>query len=95
MIKKEFLVLITFLSILAPSYSQEITIKEGDTLSKIAARYQITVRAIMDYNNLYNGDNLKAGDKLSLPIDTESDAKVSSINHKIKAGDTLESISEL
>ena len=68
MIKKAFLTFITFFLIQAPYYSQEIIVKEGDTLSKIAARYKVTVRSIMDSNQIYNGDSLKAGDKISLPI---------------------------
>ncbi len=90
---KVFLLLITFFSIQAPYYSKEITIKEGDTLSKIADEYQVTVRSIMDSNQIYDGDKLKVGDKILLP--DNAIVTNSRIKYKVMPGDTLEKIASL
>ncbi len=95
MIRSALLVLITFFSILSNSYAKEIIIKEGDTLSKIANKYQVTVRSLMDSNNIYDGDKLKVGDKISLPSNAKINSKISKIKHKVIAGDTLEKIANL
>ncbi len=95
MIKKALLILITLASIQYPYYSQEIIIEEGDTLSEIAKRYQITVRSIMDHNQIYNGDKLKVGSRISLPININKDISTSTIEYKVMPGDTLEKIADL
>jgi membrane-bound lytic murein transglycosylase D len=42
------------------------TVKRGENLSKIAKQYGVTVKAIKDANNI-KGDNINAGDKLTIP----------------------------
>jgi LysM repeat protein len=43
------------------------TVKSGDTLSRIAAQYHVTVRAIRSANNLRT-DSIKVGQKLKIPV---------------------------
>lgn len=43
------------------------TVKSGDTLSKIASRYGVTVKKIADYNHLSNVNSLRVGQKLKIP----------------------------
>lgn len=47
------------------------TVKSGDTLSKIAATHNTTVKAIRDANNLKT-DRIKVGDKLKIPKSSAS-----------------------
>jgi LysM repeat protein len=50
------------------------TIKSGDTLSKIAKRHGVSLRAIRAANPKLNTDHIKVGDKLILPAKTETAA---------------------
>jgi LysM repeat protein len=43
------------------------TIRSGDTLSAIAARYNTTVAAIVNLNDLNNANNLRVGQELLIP----------------------------
>jgi membrane-bound lytic murein transglycosylase D len=43
------------------------TVKSGDTLSKIASRYGVSVKRIADYNHLTNINSLRVGQKLKIP----------------------------
>ena len=43
------------------------TIKRGDTLSKIAARYGTTVSVLVQLNNIPNKNRIYAGHKLLIP----------------------------
>lgn len=42
-------------------------VQPGDTLTKIANQYEVTVKAISDANRHYNFDLIKVGDKLYIP----------------------------
>ena len=50
------------------------TIKSGDTLSKIAKRHGISLKALRAANPKLNTDHIKVGDKLTLPAKAESAA---------------------
>ena len=54
---------------IAPEPTRVIThtVAPGDTLTRIAVRYNISVRDLLDANNLPNPDLLKVGDVLALP----------------------------
>ena len=43
------------------------TVEAGQTLSEIAARYGVTIRAIMQANKLSNPDQLHVGQELFIP----------------------------
>ncbi len=63
------------------------TIKEGDTVSAIAASYKITVNTILWANDIDNIDQIMPGDKIFiLPI--------AGVKHIVKSGDTLDSIAK-
>jgi len=50
------------------------TVKRGDTLEKIAARYGISVRNLIAWNNLKERKYLRAGEKLRIiPLNSDSD----------------------
>ncbi|MBM4276775.1 MAG: LysM peptidoglycan-binding domain-containing protein, partial [Deltaproteobacteria bacterium] len=53
-----------------PSGSEEITyiIKKGDTLSSIAAKYNISVSEIRNWNNLNTTDRIYPSDRLKLKV---------------------------
>jgi LysM repeat protein len=44
------------------------TIQYGDTLSKIASQYDVTIKSISDANRHYDFDYIIAGDQLYIPL---------------------------
>ena len=61
-------------------------VRKGDTLSKIAKKFGITVETIKWANNL-KGDRVKVGQVLKIP-------PVSGVVHKVKPGETIYSIAK-
>lgn len=53
------------------------TIARGENLGRIAAKYGVTVEQLRKANNI-KGDNIKAGDKLTIPAKSSSASKSSS-----------------
>ncbi len=43
------------------------TVKQGDTLGKIAAGFEVTVQSIVDVNKLESPDAIQAGQTLEIP----------------------------
>jgi murein DD-endopeptidase MepM/ murein hydrolase activator NlpD len=85
------------------------TVRNGDTLSTIAARRNLPVEEIMNANNL-NSDFIKVGQELVLPIvntkparennkvqakNNENKSSSNQIVHKIQRGDALSSIARM
>ncbi len=64
-------------------------VKNGDSLSKISAKYNVTIRAIKRANGLTK-NTLRKGQSLTIPGVTQ--AQVS--KHKVRRGDTLSEIAE-
>lgn len=64
------------------------TISKGDSLYSIAKKYNITVDALVKYNNL-SSTNLKVGEQLLIPI---SESKLNT--YTVKSGDSLYSIAK-
>ena len=60
------------------------TVKWGQTLSWIAWMYKTTVQEIVDANGLSNANVIYAGQKLTIPADTEA-----TVVHTVQAGETL------
>lgn len=54
----------------APAGSTAYTVQTGDTLFTIARRFNTTVTAIVQANNLTNPDNLSVGQQLIIPAPT-------------------------
>lgn len=61
-------------------------VKEGDTLSEIAAKYDTTVNALAEINNISNVDLIQSGDKIYIPQDKKPDIYI------VQEGDTLSQI---
>ena len=72
---------------------QSYTVKEGDTLTELAQRFQTNPTEIKKTNALVNSDYLRTGQKLSIPIDqSHADRLTLSgkwITYVVKRGDTL------
>ncbi len=79
----------------SPSFSESITIKPGETLSEIAERYSVPLRALMVENNLNNSDQIWSGQTLTLPNSIAKNIKKKThdhIKHTVKSGETLGTI---
>lgn len=63
------------------------TVKDGDTVSGIAAKNHITVNTILWANDLENVDSIKPGDQIFI-------LPVAGVTHIVKNGDTLDSIAQ-
>jgi LysM repeat protein len=50
-----------------PAGNQRYVVREGDTLSTIAERFDVTEAAIMDANNLSDPDHILVGQELIIP----------------------------
>lgn len=68
------------------------TVRRGDSLSKISAQYNVTIKAIKRVNGL-RSNTLVLGQKLKLP-GVASKLTRKPILHKVKRGDTLSEIAE-
>ena len=64
------------------------TVVWGDTLSKIAAKYGTTVKAIADLNGIKNVNRINVGQKLTIPGGSSTPAKTT-VQHTVVRGDTL------
>lgn len=65
----------------------EYTVKEGDTLSGIAAKFNLTIESVKWANEKVDWAKLKPGQLVQIP-------PVDGIVYKVKAGDTVYSIAE-
>ncbi len=83
--------------ILNPAANNKVishTVRRGETLNKIAEKYGVTVREIMDWNNmskttLYAGQRLKIGGKAAA---TQSAPKPVVKYYSVRSGDTFSTI---
>lgn len=64
------------------------TVVAGDTLTKIARRYNTTVDSLVKLNNIANPNLINVGQKIRIP------SKTSKIVYVVKSGDTLSSIAK-
>lgn len=67
------------------------TVVWGDTLSKIAAKYGTTVKAIADLNGIKNVNRINVGQKLTIPGGSSAPSKTT-VQHTVVRGDTLWSL---
>ena len=68
------------------------TVKRGDSLSKISAKYNITISALKRFNNL-SKSTVYVGQKIKLPGGVKVASSKPSV-HTVKRGDTLSEIAE-
>lgn len=70
------------------------TVRRGESLSAISARYNVTIKSLKALNNL-RGNTVYVGQKLRLPGGTSNQQAVAKVRyHKVKRGDTLSEIAE-
>ena len=67
-------------------------VKKGDTLWKIARDYNVTVRQIVNLNNIKNPNLIYIGQRLVIPIISNNSYNTNHTLYKIRYGDTLYSI---
>ncbi|KZR67770.1 MULTISPECIES: LysM peptidoglycan-binding domain-containing protein [Prochlorococcus] len=75
-----------------PSWGASVTVRPGDTLSEIATRYQVSLRALMRLNGLANADNLFIGQTLKLPGSASGTVTAGASRHTVRSGETLSTI---
>ena len=52
-----------------PEYVEHV-IAEGETLTRIAARYEVAIRDILEHNGSFDPDCIRAGEVLRIPVRT-------------------------
>ena len=73
-------------------------VRQGETLASIAGKYKTTVGAIRSANHLSKKDQVVAGQRLTVPIQTSTGGSGKAqksetiVRHKVKKGDTLASL---
>jgi LysM repeat protein len=70
------------------SAGTKYTVKSGDTLSKIAAAYGVTVQAMASANNIANPNLIYVGQILTVPGNSPS----TGTKYTVKSGDTLSKV---
>jgi len=84
--------LLTLLTLMALSplagHAASVTVKSGETLSDIAARYGVSVNSLMRVNGLRDSDFVQAGQRLRIP----GSVSAGSGRHTVRSGDTLSEI---
>ncbi len=73
-----------------PKASTWHTVRTGETLGSIAARYGVTVGDLQRWNELDDPDRVKAGQRLRVGAATPTGS--SAVSHTVQAGDTLSGI---
>ena len=87
-----------FISILAtflipfPCIANQVTVKEGETLSSIALKHKVSLNSIITLNDINNPDSLEAGQVLQLPENASNIVISSGYTHKVSSGDSISSI---
>lgn len=77
----------------APSKPSTYTVRKGDTLSSIAARYDVSTANLVAWNNLKNASSIQAGQVLKLS-GSSSAPKSEWQTVTVARGDTLSAIAE-
>lgn len=69
------------------------TVRQGDTLSRIATQQKVSVNELKRWNKL-SSDALKIGQNLSLAANTQPPRKTSATLYKVRSGDSLYAIAK-
>ena len=77
-----------------PTGDIEYTVRAGDTLTAIAARYDTTTQAVLDKNGLANPNTIYVGQKLVIPVGchTPETETPGAVRHIVMAGESISSI---
>ncbi|HJN34492.1 MAG TPA: LysM peptidoglycan-binding domain-containing protein, partial [Prochlorococcus sp.] len=65
------------------------TVRSGETLSTIAARYRVRQQDLITLNGLANADNLFIGQTLKLPGSASGTVTAGATRHTVRSGETL------
>jgi len=73
------------------------TVQPGENLFRIALKYGVTVKALVEVNSLYNPDQVRAGQELTIPGSATGSSvsyqpRHASTTHTVRRGETLASI---
>lgn len=68
------------------------TVRRGESLGKIAQRYNTTVAALQRLNGIKNAALIRVGKKLRVSADSPGKAKARYVKHRVRRGQTLGSI---
>ncbi len=77
-----------------PSFSEEVIIKEGETLSGISSKYKVSLTKIKLINGINDANKVKAGDKIRIPAIDSDNSYTNSTTHKVVRGETISSIAK-
>ena len=84
--------LLTILTVMALSplagHAASVTVKPGETLSDIAARYGVSINSLMRLNGLRDPNFVQVGQRLQIP----GAVSAGSGRHTVRSGDTLSQI---
>lgn len=69
-------------------------VQAGETLSSIAARYGVSVTAVVEANGLANPDQISIGQRLRIPIATATPAPQPRLRYTVQPGDTWERLAQ-
>jgi LysM repeat protein len=69
-------------------------VKSGDTLAKIAKRYNTTYQHLQKINNISNPNLIRVGQKLKINVKEEAEKTESYYTYDVKIGDSLWAISK-
>ena len=75
-----------------PSGAANVTVRAGDTLSDIAARYGVSVGSLMRVNGLRDSNHVEVGQTLRLPSGAAAGVTAGKGRHTVRSGDTLGAI---
>lgn len=67
----------------------QITVKRGDTLSRIAQQYNTTVRELARLNQIANVNRISVGQVLLIPVSHDSGTGTKYITYTVRRGDAL------
>lgn len=91
MIRKTFISLTVALSAAWAAASDTHTVVRGDTLYGIANRYQVSIEALRQHNNL-GSSAIRPGQELRIPGASSSGATARASTYTVRSGDTLSTI---
>ena len=69
------------------SSTSAYTVKQGDTLSAIARKYNTTYQVLAAYNGISNPNLIYPGQVIKIPQEQKNEAPI--VNNEIKVGDTV------
>ena len=70
----------------------QVTVRRGDTLSAIAARYGTTVADLVQLNNIANPNLIYPGQVLTVRCHNQNPAGTAYLDYTVRRGDTLSAI---